>query len=68
MGEGLKRAFAAARATRDDRVCDLGAGCTCVTRGVRGDGWHFDRDKRETCEHYHLPNPHIISAYSPRKP
>ena len=47
---------------KDDRVCDLGADCSCVSRGT--DGWHFDPVKQDKCEHYHLPNPHVISAYS----
>lgn len=54
MGEGLKRAFAAAKATRDDRVCDLGDNCMCDAKKHEG----------ETCPHFHLPNPHVISAYS----
>ncbi len=40
----------------------LGADCSCVSRGT--DGWHFDRAKQDKCEHFHLPNPHVISAYS----
>ncbi len=38
---------------KDDRVCDLGADCSCVSRGT--DGWHFDRAKQDKCEHFRLP-------------
>lgn len=48
----------------DDRKCDLGPECKCVTRATAGGGWHFDREKQNKCEHFHLPNPNIISAYS----
>ena len=29
---------------KDGRVCDLGADCSCVSRGT--DGWHFDPVKQ----------------------
>ena len=45
------------RKPKDDRVCDLGDKCTCSHDG--------DSDRsREYCPHFHLPNPHVISAYS----
>jgi len=41
-------------ALKDDRVCELGADCLCLKN---------DWD-REQCALFHMPNPHVISAYS----
>lgn len=51
----------------DDRVCDLRSGCHCVTRGVRDDGSHFDKKKRDACEHFHFPSPGMISKRTTKR-
>ena len=48
-----KKNILIARKPRDDRVCDLGAACLCKRVG-----------EQAFCTHFHLPNPHVISAYS----
>lgn len=50
----------------DDRICDLGTSCRCVTRGARDDGFHFDQKKREGCEHFHMPCPAIVQSKQDR--
>ncbi len=42
--------------------CDLGRDCHCVTRGVRDDGFHFDQEKMDKCDHYDRFTPALIQA------
>jgi hypothetical protein len=50
----------------DDRKCDLGAACHCVTRGFTGCGFHFDHEKMDKCDHFHMPCPPIVQSKQDR--
>lgn len=50
----------------DDRKCDLGTACHCVTRGLTGNGSHFDREKMDKCDHFHMPCPPIVQSKQDR--
>jgi hypothetical protein len=49
----------------DDRKCDLKTDCHCVTRGVGG-GYHFDPEKADACDHFHMPCPPIVTSKQDR--
>ena len=44
----------------DDRVCELGEGCTCVEPGVNG-GYHWMK-ARGDCPHFHFPSPKSLRS------